>query len=58
MIVPLTGPDGPVGTSIANAAKLALLDTGEQTIRITDLRQRQGRRRAAATQRRSPRATG
>jgi ABC-type branched-subunit amino acid transport system substrate-binding protein len=35
VIVPLTGPDGPVGTSISNAAKLALSDTGEQTIRIT-----------------------
>ena len=35
MIVPLTGPDGPVGTSISNAAKLALLDTGEKSIRIT-----------------------
>ena len=35
VIVPLTGPDGPVGTSISNAAKLALSDTGEKTIRIT-----------------------
>ena len=35
VIVPLTGPDGPVGTSISNAAKLALLDTGEKTLRIT-----------------------
>ena len=34
VIVPLTGPDGPVGTSIANAARLALLDTREQSIRI------------------------
>jgi ABC-type branched-subunit amino acid transport system substrate-binding protein len=34
VIVPLTGPDGAVGTSIANAAKLALLDTREQSIRI------------------------
>ena len=34
VIVPLTGPDGAVGTSIANAARLALLDTGEQSIRI------------------------
>ena len=30
VIVPLTGPDGPVGTSISNAAKLALIDTGEK----------------------------
>src|SRR4029453_16952236 len=34
VIVPLTGPAGPVGTSIANAGRLALLDTGEQSIRI------------------------
>lgn len=34
VIVPLTGPDGAVGTSIANAARLALLDTREQTIRV------------------------
>jgi len=35
VIVPLTGPDGPVGTSISNAANLALLDTGEKSLRIT-----------------------
>ncbi|HXG82058.1 MAG TPA: penicillin-binding protein activator, partial [Sphingomicrobium sp.] len=35
VIVPLTGSDGPVGTSISNAAKLALIDTGEKSIRIT-----------------------
>lgn len=35
VIVPLTGPDGPVGTSISNAAKLALIDTGEKSLRIT-----------------------
>jgi len=35
VIVPLTGPDGPVGTSISNAAKLALIDTGEKTITIS-----------------------
>jgi ABC-type branched-subunit amino acid transport system substrate-binding protein len=34
VIVPLTGQDGAVGTSIANAARLALLDTGEKSIRI------------------------
>lgn len=34
VIVPLTGPDGPIGTSISNAAKLALLDTKEQTLKI------------------------
>ena len=35
VIVPLTGGDGPVGTSISNAARLALADTGEQSIKIT-----------------------
>ena len=35
IIVPLTGPDGAVGTSISNAAKLALTDTGEKSIRIS-----------------------
>jgi branched-chain amino acid transport system substrate-binding protein len=35
VIVPLTGTDGPVGTSISNAANLALLDTGEKSLRIT-----------------------
>ena len=34
VIVPLTGADGPVGTSISNAARLALADTGEQTLKI------------------------
>jgi ABC-type branched-subunit amino acid transport system substrate-binding protein len=32
LIVPLTGEDGPVGTSISNAARLALLDSGNQSI--------------------------
>ncbi|HEU0311548.1 MAG TPA: penicillin-binding protein activator [Sphingomicrobium sp.] len=35
VIVPLTGTDGPIGTSISNAAKLALLDTAEKSLRIT-----------------------
>lgn len=35
VIVPLTGPDGPVGTSISNAARLALIDTGEKTITLS-----------------------
>ncbi|MDP9422299.1 MAG: penicillin-binding protein activator [Pseudomonadota bacterium] len=35
VIVPLTGPDGPVGTSISNAARLALLDAREKSIGIT-----------------------
>lgn len=35
VIVPLTGGDGPVGTSISNAARLALADTGDKSLRIT-----------------------
>lgn len=35
VLVPLTGPNGGVGTSIANAANLALLDSGGTGIRIT-----------------------
>jgi ABC-type branched-subunit amino acid transport system substrate-binding protein len=35
VIVPLTGGDGPIGQSIANAANLALYDTGEKGIRLT-----------------------
>lgn len=35
VIVPTTGGDAAVGQSIANAANLALLDTGEKSIRIT-----------------------
>jgi branched-chain amino acid transport system substrate-binding protein len=35
VLVPLTGPNAGVGTSIANAANLALLDTGGDRIRIT-----------------------
>ena len=35
VIVPLTGADGAVGTSIANAANLALLDSGDKSIRVT-----------------------
>ena len=35
VIVPLTGPDGPVGTSISNAARLALVDAGEKTITLS-----------------------
>ena len=34
LIVPLTGADGGVGTSIANAANLALLDSGDRSIRL------------------------
>ena len=35
VIVPLTGSDGPIGTSISNAANLALADTGEKSIKLT-----------------------
>ena len=35
VLVPLSGENGGVGTSIANAANLALLDTGGERIRLT-----------------------
>lgn len=35
VLVPMTGPNAGVGQSIANAANLALLDTGGEKIRIT-----------------------
>ncbi len=35
LLVPMTGPNAGVGTSIANAATLAVLDTGESRIRVT-----------------------
>jgi branched-chain amino acid transport system substrate-binding protein len=35
LLVPMTGSNGGVGESIANAANLAVLDTGGKTIRIT-----------------------
>lgn len=34
LIIPLSGADGGVGTSIANAASLALMDTGNRSIRL------------------------
>ncbi|MEO5808972.1 MAG: penicillin-binding protein activator, partial [Sphingomicrobium sp.] len=34
VIVPLTGSDGAIGQSIANAANLALYDTGDKSIRL------------------------
>jgi ABC-type branched-subunit amino acid transport system substrate-binding protein len=34
LIIPLAGEDGGVGTSIANAANLALLDSGNRSIRL------------------------
>jgi ABC-type branched-subunit amino acid transport system substrate-binding protein len=35
LLVPLSGENGPVGESIANAANMAVLDTGGKTIRVT-----------------------
>ena len=35
IMVPLTGPDAAVGQSIANAANLALIDSGDRTLRLT-----------------------
>jgi ABC-type branched-subunit amino acid transport system substrate-binding protein len=35
VLVPLSGPNAGVGQSIANAANLALLDTGGENVRIT-----------------------
>ena len=50
LIVPLTGEDGPIGTSISNAAKLALLDTGNQSVDLNIYDSTQGGA-AAVTQR-------
>ena len=49
LIVPLSGEDGPIGTSISNAAKLALLDTANQTIDLNIYDSRQGGAAAAAS---------
>lgn len=35
LLVPLTGPNAAAGESIANAANMAVLDTGGETIRMT-----------------------
>lgn len=35
LLVPLSGPDSAVGQSIANAANLALIDTGGKKVRMT-----------------------
>ncbi|CAN5287183.1 penicillin-binding protein activator [soil metagenome] len=35
LLAPMTGPNAGVGTSISNAANLAVLDTGGQKIRVT-----------------------
>ena len=48
LIVPLSGEDGPIGTSISNAARLALMDTGNQAIDLNIYDSRQGGPAAAA----------
>ncbi|MEO6248393.1 MAG: penicillin-binding protein activator [Sphingomicrobium sp.] len=48
LIVPLTGADGAVGQSIANAANLALLDSGDRTLRLTIYNSAGGAEAAAA----------
>lgn len=53
VLVPLTGANAPVGISLANAASLALVDTGRQGIRISSydtaaLGPREAARRAIA----------
>ena len=48
VLVPLTGQDGEVGESIANAAKLALFDTNNQQIRLTIYNTEEGGAAAAA----------
>jgi branched-chain amino acid transport system substrate-binding protein len=35
LLVPQTGPDAPVGTSLSNAVTMALLDSGSDRLRIT-----------------------
>lgn len=49
LIVPLTGEDGGIGTSISNAARLALLDSGDQTIDLKIYDSSQGGAAAAAS---------
>lgn len=48
LLVPMTGPNAGVGESIANAANMAVLDTGGKTIRVTTYDTATGA--AAATQ--------
>lgn len=48
MLVPLTGEDAAVGESLANAAKLALLDTGNRQIQLTVYNTTEGGAAAAA----------
>lgn len=48
VLVPLAGEDGAVGQSIANAAQLALADSGDRSIRLTIYNTTEGGAAAAA----------
>ncbi len=48
LLVPMSGPNGPAGQSIANAATMALLDTNAQNLRITTYDTSAGAASAAA----------
>jgi ABC-type branched-subunit amino acid transport system substrate-binding protein len=48
LLAPLTGEDAAVGQSIANAARLALVDSGNQSIQLTLYNTAQGGAAAAA----------
>ena len=48
VLVPLSGQDSALGESLANAAKLALLDTGNQQIQLTVYNTAEGGAAAAA----------
>ena len=48
LLVPMAGPNGAVGQSIANAATMALLDTSAQNLRITTYDTSAGAASAAA----------
>lgn len=48
LLVPMNGPNGPAGQSIANAANMALLDTNAQNLRITTYDTSAGAASAAA----------
>jgi ABC-type branched-subunit amino acid transport system substrate-binding protein len=50
VLVPLSGPNAPVGQSLANAATLALLDAGGERIRLTVYDTARGGAAAAAAQ--------
>lgn len=47
LLVPLSGDNGAVGSSIANASTMALLDTGADNLRITTYDTTRGAREAA-----------